>query len=157
MSITVSRVTAADADVRALIGELDAELAVLTPDCGQRHGLNLDAIFQPHVRFFLAYDGGKAVGCGGVALFADFAEVKRMYVRASHRGQGAANAIMEQLVAEAVAAGLACLRLETGTNFTAAERFYRRHGFVPCAIFGAYAAMPPHAVAASLFLERRPA
>ncbi len=151
--ITVTRVTAPDADVRLLIGELDAELALLTPDCGQRHGLRLDGIFQSHVRFFVAHDGGAAVGCGGIALFDDFAEVKRMYVRPASRGRGVADAIMERLVTEA--AGLSCLRLETGLNFEAAAHFYRRHGFVPCAIFGAYAAMPPHAVAASLFLERR--
>ena len=153
--ITVTRVTAPDADVRLLIGELDAELALLTPDCGQRHGLDLDGIFQPHVRFFVAHDGLAAVGCGGIALFDGFAEVKRMYVRSPSRGQGVADAIMKRLIEEA--AGLSCLRLETGLNFEAATRFYRRHGFTPCAVFGAYAAMPPHAVAASLFLERRPA
>lgn len=151
--IAVTHVTKPDADVRTLVGALDAELAVLTPDCGQRHGLDLDAIFQPHVRFFVARDGDDAAGCGGVALFADFAEVKRMYVRPAWRGRGVADAIMDRLVAEA--AGLACLRLETGFNFAVATRFYRRHGFAPCAVFGAYAAMPAHAVAASLFLERR--
>ena len=153
--ITVTRVTAPDADVRLLIGELDAELALLTPDCGQRHGLDLDGVFQPHVRFFVARDDGVAVGCGGIALFDGFAEVKRMYVRPAWRGRRVADAIMERLIAEA--AGLSCLRLETDFNFEAATRFYRRHGFVPCGIFGAYAVMPPHAVAASLFLERRPA
>lgn len=155
MSITVTRVTAPDADVRRLVSELDDALALLTPDCEQRHGLDLGGIFRPHVRFFLAHDGTGAVGCGGIALFGDFAEVKRMYVRPDRRGQGVADAIMERLVAEAAGAGLSCLRLETGFNFEAATRFYRRWGFGPCAIFGAYAAMPPHAVAASLFLERR--
>jgi putative acetyltransferase len=149
----ITSVVAPDADVRLLIGELDAELAMLTPDCGQRHGLNLDGIFQPHVRFFIAHDGADLVGCGGVALFGDFAEVKRMYVRPAWRGRGVADAIMDRLIAEA--AGLSCLRLETGDNFVPATRFYRRRGFAPCAIFGAYAAMPAHAVAASAFLERR--
>jgi putative acetyltransferase len=153
--IAVTRVTTPDDGARALIGELDAELAVLTPDCGQRHGLELDAIFQPHVRFFVAHDSGEAVGCGGVALFADFAEVKRMYVRGRWRGRGVADAIMDRLIAEAVAVNIPCLRLETGDNFAPATRFYRRRGFAPCAIFGAYAAMPAHAVAASAFLERR--
>jgi hypothetical protein len=37
--------------------------------------LDIDAIFQPHIRFFLARLGGEAVGCGGVAFFRDFAEV----------------------------------------------------------------------------------
>lgn len=64
-------------DVRALVDELEAVLASeYTPE--QRHGLALDALFQPHIRFFLATLRGQAVGCGGVALFDDFAEVKRM-------------------------------------------------------------------------------
>lgn len=151
----ITQAAAPDDSVRTLVGDLDAELAVLTPNCGQRHGLKLDAIFQPHVRFYVAYADDEAVGCGGVALFADFAEVKRMYIRPTWRGQGAADAIMERLIAEAAAAGLGCLRLETGDNFVAATRFYRRWGFAPCAIFAPYAQMAPQAVAASVFLERR--
>ena len=53
----------------------------------------LDAIFQPHVRFFVARLDGEAVGCGGVALFEGFAEVKRMYVREAARGRGVARVI----------------------------------------------------------------
>jgi hypothetical protein len=29
-------------------------------------------VFEPHVRFFIARLGGQAVGCGAVALFADY-------------------------------------------------------------------------------------
>jgi hypothetical protein len=54
----------------------------------QRHGLDIAAIFQPHIRFFIARLHDVAVGCGGVALFPDYAEVKRMYVREGARGQG---------------------------------------------------------------------
>jgi hypothetical protein len=76
------------AEIRALIAELDTTLSAEYPP-EQRHGLALDAIFQPHLRFFLARLDGGTVGCGGVALFADFAEVKRMYVRrAARRGGG---------------------------------------------------------------------
>ena len=68
---------AATDEVRLLIGELEAVLAVEYPP-EQRHGFSIDAIFQPHVRFFLARRHGAAVGCGGVALFPEYAEVKRM-------------------------------------------------------------------------------
>ncbi len=57
--------TATD-EVRLLISELEAVLAAEYPP-EQRHGLALDAIFQPHVRFFIARRHGAAVGCGGVA------------------------------------------------------------------------------------------
>jgi putative acetyltransferase len=87
--ITIDRVSAATDDARALLGELDRMLAAQYPP-EQRHGLALDAIFAPNIRFFLAFLNGLAVGCGGVALFTDFAEVKRMYVREVARGRGVA-------------------------------------------------------------------
>jgi putative acetyltransferase len=153
-AVTIERALSATADVRALIGALDAELAQhYAPE--QRHGLALDAIFQPHIRFFIARHDGEALGCGGVALFADFAEIKRMYVRENARGQGIADAIVAQLSAEAAAAGLSLLQLETGTQQAAAMRFYRRCGFSPCAAFEPYASMPPAAIATSYFMEKQ--
>jgi putative acetyltransferase len=152
--IAIERALSATAEVRALIGGLDAELAQhFLPE--QRHGLALDAIFQPHVCFFIACRKGEAVGCGGVALFANFAEIKRMYLRPQARGQGIADAIVARLTAEAAAAGLSLLRLETGTQQKAAIRFYQRCGFSPCAIFEPYASMPQNAIVTSVFLEKR--
>ncbi len=152
--ITTELARAATDDVRTLIAELDEVLAAAYPP-EQRHGLSLDAIFAPHVRFFLARLDGAAVGCAGVALFADFAEVKRMYVRAEARGRGVADALLARLEDEAWAAGIGLLRLETGERQPAALRFYERTGFRPCAAFGDYAVMPPFAVATSIFLEKR--
>jgi putative acetyltransferase len=117
--------------------------------------LALDAIFQPHVRFFLARRHGAAVGCGGVALFPGFAEVKRMYVRDTARGQGVADAILAHIEEEVRSAGLSLLRLETGTRQIAAMRLYARMGFRGCAAFGDYARMAPNAIATSVFLEKR--
>lgn len=142
-----------DDDIRRLVEELDDELGALYPP-EQRHGLDLDAIFAPHIRFFVARRDGAAVGCGGVALFADFAEVKRMYVRPDVRGKGAANAIMNALIAEARSAGLPLMRLETGSRSLAAICFYRRNGFQFCDAFEPYASLPPHRIAGSVFLEQ---
>jgi putative acetyltransferase len=140
-------------EVRTLIAELDQTLAAeYSPE--QRHGLSLDAIFQPHIRFFLARLNATAVGCGGVALFADFAEVKRMYVRDTVRGRGVAQVLLTQIETAAREAGLALLRLETGMRQPAALKFYARAGFQTCAVFGAYAAMPPQAIATSVFMEK---
>jgi putative acetyltransferase len=145
--------TATD-DVRTLISELDRTLAAeYSPE--QRHGLALDAIFQPHIRFFLARLNGTAVGCGGVALFADFAEVKRMYVRDSARGRGVAQALLTRIETTAREAGHIVLRLETGERQSPALKFYARAGFQSGAAFGDYAAMPPQATATSVFMEKR--
>jgi putative acetyltransferase len=62
-AVTIEAAPRATEEVRSLIGELDSVLsAEYTPE--QQHGLTLDAIFQPHVRFFLARLRGVAVGCG---------------------------------------------------------------------------------------------
>jgi putative acetyltransferase len=145
---------AATDEVRLLIGELEAVLAAEYPP-EQRHGFSLDAIFQPHVRFFLARRQGAAVGCGGVALFPDFAEVKRMYVRDTARGQGVADAILARIEQEVRGAGLSVLRLETGVRQIAAMRLYARAGFRECVAFGAYALKAPQSIAASVFFEKR--
>jgi putative acetyltransferase len=76
-ALTVELVPAATAEARDLIEALNRTLAAeYRPE--QQHGLSLDGIFQPHVRFFIARLDGAAVGCGGVALFATLAELKRM-------------------------------------------------------------------------------
>jgi SAM-dependent methyltransferase len=140
-------------EVRALVAELEAVLSAEYPP-EQRHGLSLDAIFQPEVRFFIARHGGAAVGCGGVALYDGFAEVKRMYVRPAARGTGAADALLARVEHEARRAGLTVLRLETGDRQHAAMRFYERCGFRRRSAFGAYAAMPERAIATSVFFEK---
>jgi putative acetyltransferase len=153
MSIEIEQVKSPTDDVRALIGELDAELAgPYAPE--QRHGLSLARLFQPGVMFFVARTGGDAVGCGGVAFDDGFAEVKRMYVRPAARGRGVARALLARLEAEARDRGAKRLTLETGDAQHAAIRLYERSGFTRRAAFGAYASMPPAAVVHSVFFEK---
>ena len=152
--VRIELAPSATQDVRALIDELETVLAAEYPP-EQRHGLALDALFRPHIRFFLARLHGAAVGCGGVALFDDFAEVKRMYVRDAARRQGVAGALLARLEDEARGAGLSWLRLETGENQVAAMQLYTRAGFRHCAAFGDYARMAPQSIASSVFFEKR--
>jgi putative acetyltransferase len=152
--LTIALAAAPTPEVAALIGELNDDLGALyTPE--QRHGLALDAIFQPHIRFFLAWRDRRAVGCGGVAFLDGFAELKRMYVRPEMRGQGVADAIIARLAAEALASGRDMLRLETGSHSLAAIGFYSRLGFRYCDAFAPYAAMPPASTITSVFMEKR--
>lgn len=151
--IAVEHVPAPTDEVRVLVGELEAELAALyRPE--QRHGLKLDAIFEPHIRFFVARLDGEAAGCGGIAFFDAFAEVKRMYVRPAWRGRGVADAIMTRLEQEARRHGQRLLKLEGGTLNHAANRFYRRVGFRDCPPFEPYASMPAHAIETSVFMAK---
>jgi putative acetyltransferase len=142
------------AEVRTLIDELDNTLA-REYSAEQRHGLSLDAIFQPHVEFFIARLDGVAVGCGGVAFFETFGEVKRMYVRESVRGRGIAQALLARIEEAMRQRGLDVLRLETGERQFAAMRLYERAGFRACGSFGEYAEMTPTAIETSRFYEKR--
>lgn len=152
--VSIELIPVATDEVRALIGELDQTLAAEYPP-EERHGLALDAIFQPHIRFFLARLNGAAVGCGGVALFADYAEVKRMYVRDAARGRGVAQSLLNRIERQTRESRLEVLRLETGVRQVAALRLYERAGFERCAAFGAYVEMPSRSIATSVFLEKR--
>jgi putative acetyltransferase len=152
MEVTVERVSTPTPDAVALIAELDAVLgAVYEPH--HRHGLSIAQVFEPHVRFFIARIDGAAVGCGAVALFADYAEVKRLYTRPSARGRGVGKALLARLGTETHGAGKPMLRLETGTEQAAAIALCEKYGFRPCAAFGHYAALEPHRISASLFYE----
>ncbi len=74
MNMTVEQVVQATPEVNDLIGELENVLGAAY-EAHQRHGLSIDQLFEPNVRFFIAPLENLAVGCGGVALFDDYAEV----------------------------------------------------------------------------------
>ncbi|HEY3780048.1 MAG TPA: GNAT family N-acetyltransferase [Fimbriimonadaceae bacterium] len=152
--VEIELVTKPTSEVRELVSLLEEELAASYPP-EQRHGLKVEAIFQPHIRFVIARLDGQAVGCGGVALFSDFGELKRMFVRAECRGKRIADAIIGALESEAKAANLSTVRLETGTEQFAAIRFYIRCGYIECAAFEPYASMQPHQVCTSVFFEKQ--
>ena len=153
MVLSIEQITAPTPELHALIGELDEVLgAAYEPH--QQHGLALAQLFEPHVRFFIARLDGAAVACGGVALFDDYAEVKRMYTRPAARGRGVAKAVLRRLEEEARTAGKTVLRLETGHYQPEAVGLYRSAGFVSCGAFGHYAQMPPRDIELSLFFEK---
>ena len=153
MKIVIERLLAPTAEAGALIAELDAVLgAVYEPE--QRHGLSIEQVFEPNVRFFIARLDAAAVGCGALALFDSYAEVKRMYTREAARGRGVGKALLARIEEEARDAGKPVLRLETGIYQAPAIGLYEGFGFRRCAAFGHYAALPPHRIAASIFYEK---
>ena len=88
--------------------------------------------------------------CAALRIDAGYGEVKRMYVDETVRGRGVGRRLLDRLEAEARAAGLAALRLETGARSQAAVGLYREAGFVDRGPFGDYWDDP-----ASLYLEKR--
>jgi putative acetyltransferase len=91
--------------------------------------------------FFVAFaDDGSPVGCGGLRqLDATHGEIKRMFVRADHRGTGVSTALLRRLELFARDAGWSRLVLETGLLQPDAMRFYDREGYTRIPNFGYYA------------------
>jgi putative acetyltransferase len=153
MSITIERAVEATPEVHDLIGELNDVLGAAY-EAHQRHGLSIEQLFESNVLFLVARVDGLAVGCGGVALFDDYAEVKRMYTRPAARGRGVAKALLRKIEDVARRAGKSVLRLETGTYQQEAIGLYERAGFRLRGPFGPYAAMSARNIETSLFFEK---
>src|SRR3954451_7721437 len=92
--ITTERPDTADAVV--LITELEAQLEPFYPRAS-RHGLSVERLLVEAVAFFVLRSQGTPAACGGVKLFDDYGELKRMYVREQFRGQGFAQMMLDQL------------------------------------------------------------
>jgi putative acetyltransferase len=153
VGLTIERVASATNEIRQLIAELDQDLSgAYLPE--QRHALSLDQLFEGNVRFFAAHLDGVAVGCGGVAFYNGFAEVKRMFTRPTARRKGVAAALLQRLEDEARGAGHSVLRLETGMYQDEAIGFYERAGFERCPAFGDYLDLSPQAIETSVFYEK---
>ena len=153
MALTIERITAPTDEVRRLVDELNADLSgPYLPE--QHHSVPFEPLFDGSVAFFAARINGVAVGCGGVAFYDGFAEVKRMYTRPTARRQGVAKTVLRKLEEEAKREGYLVLRLETGMYQAEAIGFYSREGFEECDAFGDYASMTPREIETSVFYEK---
>ncbi|MEO8576863.1 MAG: GNAT family N-acetyltransferase, partial [Gemmatimonadales bacterium] len=90
-----------------------------------------DPYAPPSGGLWVAWRGGDAVGC--VALqsqSAEAGEVKRMYVRPAHRGEGIARQLAHLVIDEARMRGYAKLRLGTLATMQPAQNLYTSLGFL---------------------------
>jgi putative acetyltransferase len=85
----------------------------------------------------LAVAGPGAVGCVALREIDGDAsgrvcEMKRLYVRPSHRGAGVGLALCGELLGRARRLGYGRMKLDTSGDMRAAQALYRALGFVPC-------------------------
>ncbi len=101
--------------------ELEAELATIgTAGAGAAS------------RYFLAMDGGSALGCIGLReLDAETAELVRLYVVPEARSTGLGRRLVAHTLADAAAEGRTKVVLHTLAAWRAACVLYRRMGFRP--------------------------
>jgi GNAT superfamily N-acetyltransferase len=121
-----------------LLAELDSALFEYPYPPESRHAFSVEQLLRESVAFFVASYDGQLAACGGVKLFADYGEVKRMFVRPQFRGKGLGKAILNRLAAHARANRLNILRLETGIYQVEAIGLYDVWGFQRRGPFGEY-------------------
>lgn len=116
----------------------DAYAAALYP-AESNHMVDIDSLVQPHVIFCVARQDNVLVGCGAAVLKPDgYAEIKRMFVHDSVRGQGVGRRILALLEGQVRAQGICVTRLETGVYSYDAIRLYERMGYTKIGPFADY-------------------
>ncbi|MBC7610391.1 MAG: GNAT family N-acetyltransferase [Polaromonas sp.] len=109
------------------------------------HALDIDALRQPDITFWSAWDGTTLCGCGALKqLNGQHGEVKSMRTAAGQLRSGVASKILQQIIEEAKKRGYHRLSLETGSMncFEPAHALYARFDFKFCGPFGDYVVDP---------------
>ena len=137
-AITIASAQPDSCEAMKLLSELDIDLHRYPYPAESRHAFSVEKLIRESVAFFVASFDEQIAACGGVKLFADYGEVKRMYVRPAFRGKGLGKAILNQLADYARAHDVNLLRLETGIYQVEAISLYERWGFARRGPFGSY-------------------
>jgi putative acetyltransferase len=137
--IIVERTDPHHPQATALLNQSHALMTSLFPP-EDNFFLEIGDLVADDIHFFTGRVGDQICGTGALKVYADYGEVKSMFVAETARGKGVADAVLRQIVDQAIDAKLPMIKLETGNLLHAAHRLYARHGFVPCGPFGDYAA-----------------
>jgi putative acetyltransferase len=102
----------------------------------------------PRGDVILAFVGRDVVACGALRELAPgIGEIKRVYVRADHRGPGFGPRLTQAVIDRAKELGYARVRVDTLASMAAAIEFYQEMGFVPTPAFW------PHPAPGALYFE----
>lgn len=148
-SINIDEVRPDSPDALQLIGELDEHLLSHPYPPQSRHAFSVEKLLREQVVFFVTHLEGELAGCGGIKMFPDYGEVKRMFVRPVFRGRGLGKAMLGHLADYTHRKGVNLLRLETGIYEVEAIGLYEAFGFCRRPPFGEYQVDP-----LSVYLEK---
>lgn len=142
MAVTQHDVAFDDPLARVLIDEVQREY--VTRYGGPDETPVVDGEFSPPDGAFLVMTAdGVPVACGGLRRHDEaVAEIKRMYVRAPHRGRGHGRRLLDLLERRARDLGYRRVVLETGTAQPEAVGLYAAAGYAAIAPYGHYRCSP---------------
>jgi len=141
MNIEIKELTPTDPRVQPLFQLLDAHnLSHCPPEVC--HLTQPEDLVRDDALLLGLFCNDLLCGMGGLKFRDGYAEVTRMFVMESHRGQGLATVLLSQLEHRASLRGIGLLKLETSEKFTHAIAFYLRHGFCYGEPFGEYLKQP---------------
>ena len=136
----VLRTTSNNADFNKLVLILERELR-------ERYGAIQD-LYEPHNKVvgvntaIIAYKNNLPVGCGCFKKYDNTTiEVKRMFVEASHRGEGISKLILNELESWAIELGYKRSILETGLRQPESIGLYEKAGYKQIANYEPYMEM----------------
>nr|MBC7611453.1 GNAT family N-acetyltransferase [Pseudopedobacter sp.] len=129
-----------DLDFQNLVILLDQDLKIRDGEIHQFYAQFNKVDFIKNV--IVAYADKKSIGCGAIKEF-DYQtmEIKRMFVKGSHRNQGIAAQILTQLENWTKSLGYQKCILETGNNQPEAISLYHKCNYQIIPNYGQYAGL----------------
>jgi putative acetyltransferase len=140
--LTIHPVSPGCEEARALIEELDTEIAALYPE-STINGIDVAEFEKTGGYFVVARRGDRSLGCGGFRpLKEGCVEIKRMFVRPEARRHGIGRHILRHLEDEVRRQQYRSMVLETGCQNAEARSLYESEGYVPIPAFLGYVGIP---------------
>jgi putative acetyltransferase len=140
--LSIDRVFLDDPDVQMLIAQLNADLYQRYPEPGAVvFSLHPGDIVDGVGALLMAVRNGQPLGCGAFRVQDEepaTAEIKRMFVVPSARGQKIGAAMLTELEARGRAVGVRRFVLELGPRQPEAMRRYEGAGYVVCEPWGEF-------------------
>lgn len=105
------------------------------------HALNIEALRQPNITFWTAWEGNDLTGIGALKeLDSSHGEIKSMRTSYSYLQKGVASRMLQHILEESLKRGYKKLSLETGSMdiFEPARKLYTNFGFEYCDPFSDY-------------------